>query len=59
MFAEISSLDRLSQESSQPDGRVQVFQDSKHICGQQVFASDTEVIRVGIFDTGGFTLDFL
>ena len=30
LIGEIPSLDRLSQESSQPDGRVQVLQDSKH-----------------------------
>jgi len=30
LSGEIPSLDRLSQESSQPDGRVQVLQDSKH-----------------------------
>jgi hypothetical protein len=30
LSGEIPSIDRLSQESSQPDGRVQVLQDSKH-----------------------------
>jgi hypothetical protein len=30
LSGEIPSIDRLSQESSRPDGRVQVLQDSKH-----------------------------
>jgi hypothetical protein len=36
--AKVAPFDGLSQESSQPDVWVQVLQDSKHICSQQIFA---------------------
>ena len=40
--AEVNSLDCLSQESSQPNGGVQVLEDAKNVCGQQVFARCTD-----------------
>ena len=42
MAAKVAPFDGLSQESSQPDGGVQVLQDSKHVYSQQVFARCTD-----------------